>query len=81
MNLLIDIFPQDNIGNRVVVFDAKCDFIFFRMYRYKFAELSKCNMQDVGPHLTLRLRKIIENGETQVIDYRRIEYKDENVFL
>lgn len=80
-NMLIDLFPQENVGNRIVNFSAKNDFIFFRMYRVQFGTNGQVEMQDVGPHLTLRLRKIEDNNGCRFIDYRKVDYKDANEIL
>ncbi|KAM0687561.1 Ribosome production factor 1 [Conglomerata obtusa] len=81
VNMLIDIFPQENVGNRVVCFNASSDFIIFRMYRYRFGDATKVEMQDIGPHVTLRLRRIINDDKVEVIDYRRHDHNNGNVTL
>ncbi|KAM0676627.1 Ribosome production factor 1 [Binucleata daphniae] len=80
-NLLIDLFPQNNVGNRIVNFSAKNDFIFFRMYRVQFGTNGQIDMQDVGPHITLRLRKVQDSNGCRFIDYRKVDYKDANEVL
>lgn len=48
-------------GRRVVIMQNQRDFIFFRQYRYIFAdEGSKARLQEIGPRFTLKLRFIQE---------------------
>ncbi|KCZ82179.1 hypothetical protein H312_00457 [Anncaliia algerae PRA339] len=60
------LFPLKIEGRQVATFQCQNDFIFFRMYRYIFKE-EKVNLQDIGPHLCLRLMKIKKNEEEIVI--------------
>lgn len=44
-------------GRRTIVFHNQRDYIFFRHYRYQFADkLSRCELQEIGPRFTLKLR-------------------------
>lgn len=56
---LASLFPQnpDFQGRRTVTFHNQRDFVFFRHYRYCFAENGeKCRLQEIGPRFTLKLR-------------------------
>lgn len=76
VNWLAKLFPSRIEGRQVASFHCKNDFIFFRFHRYIFRE-NKVDLQDIGPHLTLRLKKL--RNDTEVI----YEYKkyDKRVFV
>lgn len=60
-------------GRQVASFQCKNDFVFFRMYRYIFRE-NHVDMQDIGPHLVLRLKKLTVDSEL-VYEYKKYERK------
>lgn len=71
VNWLAKLFPLRIEGRQVASFHCKNDFIFFRYHRYIFRE-NKVDLQDIGPHLTLRLKKL--RNETEVIyEYKKYE--------
>lgn len=80
---LMQIFPMDveDLANRAVSFHAVNDFILFRTHRYRFKDSKSVDFQDVGPHLTLRLRKIIDGENETIFKYSKNEYKNNNVVL
>lgn len=48
-------------GRRVIVFQNQRDFVFFRQYRYIFAdEGARARLQEIGPRFTLKLRFLQE---------------------
>ena len=57
--LFSSLYPHDPQfrGRQVATFYNQRDFIFFRMHRYQFAKMGKkCNLQEMGPRFTLKLR-------------------------
>jgi len=59
--LLASLFPQqpEFRGRRVVTFHNQRDFIFFRHHRYIFQDsFEGVNMQEIGPRMTLKLKKL-----------------------
>lgn len=68
---LMVLFPFKDTGNRTVSFVNCNDYIFMRLNRYRFRNLEEMDMQDVGPHLTLRLRRYECDGEIKNIKYGR----------
>lgn len=80
---LIQIFPMDmdNLANRVVSFHPYNDFILFRTHRYRFKNNEKVDFQDIGPHLTFRLRKIIYEDREEKIEYKKNKYDGSNIVL
>lgn len=54
---LVKLFPARIEGRQVASFHCHNDFIFFRLHRYIFTD-DRVNFQDIGPHLTLRLRRL-----------------------
>jgi ribosome production factor 1 len=66
----MEIFPHKRYsGRQVVSFVCYNDYIFFRMHRYIFRDGEKADFQEIGPHLTLRLKKIVENGVCESFKY------------
>lgn len=45
-------------GRNVVTFHNQRDFIFFRRHRYVFKKNAKVGLQELGPRLTLKLRRL-----------------------
>ena len=70
------LFPSRIEGRQVASFHCKKDFIFFRLHRYIFRE-DHVDMQDIGPHLILRLKKL--TSSTEVV-YECNKY-DKNVLV
>jgi ribosome production factor 1 len=67
--LLASLFPQqpEFRGRRVVTFHNQRDFIFFRHHRYIFQEgFEGVNMQEIGPRMTLRLKKLYSGDKVKV---------------
>lgn len=84
VDALMKLFPMviGELSNRAVSFHAVNDFILFRTHRYKFKDSESVSFQDIGPHITLRLRKIIKDGEEKCFDYRKKLYnEDKNTVL
>lgn len=57
--MFASLFPQvpDFKGRQVCTLHNQRDFIFFRRHRYIFSEdKSKCELQELGPRFTLKLR-------------------------
>ncbi|EJW01756.1 hypothetical protein EDEG_03723 [Edhazardia aedis USNM 41457] len=77
------VFPivSTNLGNRVASFVAKNDFIYFRLYRYVFESRDNVQFQDVGPHLTLRLRKVVDKDGVNILNYSKLVYEGNNIVL
>ena len=52
------LFPQvpEFTGRQVATFHNQRDFIFFRRHRYIFKDGKRCNLQEIGPRFTLKLR-------------------------
>ncbi|KAI5169655.1 hypothetical protein PAEPH01_0890 [Pancytospora epiphaga] len=59
---LMEIFPISTTSNQVVNFTVHKDFIYFRMYRFCIKEKGPV-MEQIGPHLTLRLWRMTEYSE------------------
>ncbi|ADM12683.1 U3 small nucleolar ribonucleoprotein [Encephalitozoon intestinalis ATCC 50506] len=72
VEFLAGMFPFHPSSRQVVNFTVQGDFIYFRLYRYCFGEKSPI-MENVGPHLTLRLWKIIEysGNEKKVMNFKK----------
>lgn len=67
--LLASLFPQNPEfkGRRVVTFHNQRDFIFFRHHRYIFREgFEGVDMQEIGPKMTLRLKKLYSGDSEKV---------------
>ena len=67
------LFPLSTGNRQVASFQCMNDFIFFRLYRYIFQEGS-IDFQDIGPHLTLRLKRLSTETET-IYEYRKYDKK------
>lgn len=80
---LMLLFPMDmdNLANRVVSFHPINDFILFRTHRYRFKNKEKVDFQDIGPHLTFRLRKIIYEDREEMMTYKKNKYEGANIVL
>jgi len=54
------LFPYDPQfrGRNVVTFHNQRDFIFLRRHRYVFKNNKKVGLQELGPRLTLKLRRL-----------------------
>lgn len=80
---LMLIFPMkiDNLANRVVSFHVVNDFILFRTHRYRFQDKENVDFQDIGPHITFRLRKIENGNDVRIIKYDKNDYSNGNVIL
>ena len=67
--MLASLFPQqpEFRGRRVVTFHNQRDFIFFRHHRYLFTEeYDGVNMQEIGPKMTLKLKKLYSGDKEKV---------------
>jgi ribosome production factor 1 len=55
---LASLFPQvpDFQGRQVATFHNQRDFIFFRRHRYIFRDGKRCDLQELGPRFTLKLK-------------------------
>lgn len=71
VNWLARLFPSRIEGRQVVSFHCKNDFIFFRYHRYIFRE-NRVDFQDIGPHMTLRLKRLRSNTEI-IYEYKKYE--------
>jgi rRNA maturation protein Rpf1 len=80
---LMGIFPcRGGFSGRQTVSFVNCnDYIFFRMHRYMFKNKSNVVFQEIGPHLTLRLKKIAENGNVQNFHYEHKKIKKRDCIL
>lgn len=58
-DFLTSIFPFSQQSRQVANFTVQGDFLFFRLYQYCFGEKGPI-MENVGPHLTLRLWRMTE---------------------
>lgn len=56
MNNFFDVKQE---GNKIISFIEDNGFVFFRVYRF---DVVRNEVMDCGPHLTLKLRRIVENG-------------------
>ncbi|AFM99456.1 brix domain-containing protein [Encephalitozoon hellem ATCC 50504] len=72
VEFLASMFPFSQGSRQVANFTVQGDFIYFRLYKYCFGEKSPI-MENVGPHLTLRLWRMIEyNGnEKKVMNFKK----------
>lgn len=72
VELLMKMFPFDGKSRQVANFAVQGDFMYFRLYKYCFGEKGPI-MEDIGPHLTLRLWRMIEydDGKKKVRDFRK----------
>ncbi|KAF7696576.1 hypothetical protein CDIK_1745 [Cucumispora dikerogammari] len=70
---------QNNNINIINSLTYKSTFFFLRYYTYKFKSLAKVNMKNCGPHLTLRLRKVIYNNKKYLISYIGDKIKGNNI--
>lgn len=73
VEFISQLFPFSADSRQVVNFTVEGDFIYLRMYKYSFGE-KRPIMQKVGPHLTLRLWRLIEyneEGEKKVLDFKK----------
>lgn len=70
---LSKLFSMHIEGRQVASFHCKKDFIFFRLYRYIFRE-DRVDMQDIGPHLVLRLKKLTASDEV-LYEYKKYDRK------
>ncbi|KAM0671843.1 brix domain-containing protein [Ordospora colligata] len=61
---LMEMFPFAQESRQVANFTVEGDFLYFRLYKYCFGEKGPI-LENVGPHLTLRLWKLVEYGEGQ----------------
>jgi ribosome production factor 1 len=54
------LFPQvpQFQGRQAVTFHNQRDFIFFRRHRYIFKDGKRCDLQELGPRFTLKLRSL-----------------------
>lgn len=69
---IMKLFPINSESNQVVNFSVHKDFIFFRIYRFCF-KTKGLAMQNIGPHLTLRLWRMTEyeGEEKRVHSYKK----------
>lgn len=72
VEFLMDMFPFSQQSRQVANFTVQGDFMYFRLYRYCFGEKGPI-MENVGPHLTLRLWRMVEyrGGESRVRNFRK----------
>ncbi|KAJ3112270.1 argininosuccinate synthetase [Phlyctochytrium bullatum] len=56
--MLAALFPQvpEFKGRQVATFHNQRDFIFFRRHRYIFRNGERCDLQEIGPRFTLKLK-------------------------
>ncbi|MCA9750354.1 MAG: hypothetical protein KC414_14690, partial [Romboutsia sp.] len=71
-NFLMELFPINLESNQVINFTVHKDFIYFRMYRFCFKE--KIIMENIGPHLTLRIWEIVEYKDNETISHNYKKY-------
>ncbi|KAJ3219162.1 Ribosome production factor 1 [Dinochytrium kinnereticum] len=73
--MLASLFPQvpEFKGRQVATFHNQRDFIFFRRHRYIFRNGERCDLQEIGPRFTLKL-KWLQKGtfNTKYGDYEWI---------
>ncbi|KAH9410725.1 hypothetical protein HK407_12g18570 [Ordospora pajunii] len=69
---LTELFPFAQESRQVANFTVEGDFLYFRLYKYCFGEKGPI-MENVGPHLTLRLWKLVEyeEGERKVMNFKK----------
>lgn len=68
------LFPIKVEGRQVATFVCCNDFIHFRFYRYIFKE-NKVDFQDIGPHVTMLLKKIMKKDGEIVYEYKKFNKK------
>ncbi|KAI4291782.1 ribosome production factor 1 [Pancytospora philotis] len=71
-DFLMEVFPISLESNQLVNFTVHKDFLFFRMYRFCIREKGPA-MEQIGPHLTLRLWRMTEyqGEEKKSYDFRK----------
>lgn len=79
VDFLANMFPFNQNSRQAANFTVQGDFIYFRLYKYCFGEKNPI-MENVGPHLTLRLWRMIEyNGsEKKVMNFKKF-IKNSNI--
>ncbi|CAD26104.2 hypothetical protein [Encephalitozoon cuniculi GB-M1] len=79
VEFLAEMFPFSQSSRQVANFTVQGDFIYFRVYRYCFGEKGPI-MENVGPHLTLRLWRMVEykGGEKKVMNFKKF-IKNSNI--
>lgn len=78
-DMLMGVFPINLESNQVVNFSVHRDFIFFRMYRFTVKEKGPI-FEKLGPHLTLRLWRIVETNDSEKVVYNYQKYiKNANI--
>ena len=77
--IFMNIFPMDTTSNQIVNFSVYKEFVFFRMYKFQFSlstkkvKDTKTKFQQIGPQLTLRLYRFVENihGRKLIHDFNK----------
>ncbi|KAJ3416937.1 Ribosome production factor 1 [Chytridiales sp. JEL 0842] len=87
--MLAALFPQvpEFEGRQVATFHNQRDFIFFRRHRYIFRDGKRCDLQELGPRFTLKLRWLqkgtfsTKNGDYEWIFKPDMETSRKRFFL
>ncbi|KAJ3331362.1 hypothetical protein HDU76_003380 [Blyttiomyces sp. JEL0837] len=87
--MFASLFPHvpEFTGRQVCTFHNQRDFIFFRRHRYIFKDGKRCDLQELGPRFTLKLRWLqkgtfnTRNGEYEWIFKPEMETSRRRFFL